>query len=127
MNRTLKVWKTPRKVLVGKLDTAVSIYIRQRDGACVVCGTTENLTNGHVFSRIAYSTRFDITPDGNCHTQCSSCNLRHEHDSYPYNNWYITKFGKQSWDDLHLRYATPVKLKDFQLIELFEEIKGLAL
>ena len=120
-----KMKKPSRKALVKKLDQAVSLYIRNRDKACVVCGTTERLTNGHLFSRVAYSTRWDVTEDGNCHAQCMGCNLRHEHDAYPFNNWYIMKFGKDKWDELHLRYATPKKYKDFELIELIEHIKGL--
>lgn len=117
--------KPSRKSLVKKLDVAVSLYIRNRDKACVVCGSTEKLSNGHVFSRVAYSTRWDTSEDGNCHCQCWSCNFRHEHDAYPYNNWYIIKFGKDKWDELHLRYATPKKYKDFELIDLLNDVKGL--
>lgn len=117
--------KPSRKSLVKKLDVAVSLYIRERDQACVVCGSVEKLTNGHVFSRVAYSTRWDTTLDGNCHAQCWSCNFRHEHDAYHYNNWYIIKFGKDRWDELHLRYATPRKYKDFELMDLLNNVKGL--
>jgi hypothetical protein len=120
-----KMKKPSRKTLVKKLDQAVSLYIRNRDKACVVCGSSERLNNGHIFSRTAYSTRWDITEDGNCHAQCWPCNYRHEHDSYPFNNWYIMKFGKDKWDELHRRYSTPQKYKDFELIELIEHIKGL--
>lgn len=120
-----KMKKPSRKTLVKKLDEVVSVYIRNRDQKCVVCGSVERLTNGHVFSRIAYSTRWDVTEDGNCHAQCWPCNFKHERDPYPYNNWYIMKFGKDKWDELHRRYATPKKYKDFELIELIEHIKGL--
>ncbi len=118
-----KVKKPSRKSLVDKLDTVVSLYIRARDGSCVTCPSKDSPTNGHLFTRQAYSTRWDISPNGNCHQQCAGCNLRHEHDSYPFNNWYITKFGKDAWDELHLRYATPRQFKDWQLIELYESIK----
>jgi len=120
-----KMKKPSRKTLVKKLDQAVSLYIRNRDKACVVCGAVDKLNNGHLFSRIAYSTRWDVTEDGNCHAQCWPCNFRHERDSYPFNNWYIMKFGKDKWDELHRRYSTPRKYKDFELIDLLEYIKGL--
>lgn len=120
-----KMKKPSRKTLVKKLDQAVSLYIRNRDKACVVCGSSERLNNGHLFSRTAYSTRWDVTEDGNCHAQCWPCNFRHERDAYPFNNWYIMKFGKDKWDELHRRYATPQKYKDFELIELLNYIKGL--
>jgi hypothetical protein len=106
-----------RKTIVKALDTAVSKYVRTRDGRCVVCGTTENLTNGHLFSRVAYSTRWDIEPDGNCHTQCLSDNLTHEFDPHPYTRWYISRFGLEAYDELHRRYRAPVKLKDWELEE----------
>lgn len=117
--------KPSRKTLVKKLDEAVSLYIRNRDKKCVVCGSTERLTNGHIFSRVAYSTRWDVSDDGNCHAQCWPCNFRHERDAYPYNNWYIINFGKDKWDELHRRYATPRKYKDFELSDLLNYIKGL--
>lgn len=118
-----KVSKTDRAKLVKKLDDIVSLIIRLRNKHCVVCGTGEKLNNGHVFSREAYSTRWDISYDGNCHTQCNGCNLRHEYDPYPYNNWYIETFGKEKWDALHFRFRTPAQFKTWQLEELYEELK----
>ena len=69
-----------RKRLVKKLDKVFSQYIRFRDQRCVTCGSRENLQCGHLFSRTAYSTRWHPR---NAFCQCSSCNLRHEHDPYP--------------------------------------------
>ena len=116
--------KTSRKSLVKKLDTIVSLYIRKRDKRCVVCGSTENLTNGHVFSRSNYSARWDITKDGNCHCQCMSCNLRHEYDPYPYTNWYVKTFKQKKYDDLHFRWNQTSKMKDFELEELYQKINN---
>jgi hypothetical protein len=115
--------KSPRKELVKKLDTVCSQYIRARDKRCVVCGSTEKLTNGHLFSRTSYSTRWDYTKDGNCHCQCAPCNYRHEFDPFPFTSWYIRKFGKAKWEKLHQRYRTVRKFKDFELQELFEIIE----
>lgn len=107
--------KSPRKKLVRKLDAVHSLYIRTRDKRCVTCGATQNLTNGHLFSRQSYSTRWH---ERNCNGQCSGCNLRHEHDPYPYNSWFIRKFGQGEWDELHREYATPRKFKNHELAEM---------
>lgn len=118
-----KARKLTRKGLVRNLDKELSLHIRQRDGRCVICGSTESLTNGHLFSRQSYSTRWDYSEDGNCHTQCLKCNLSHEYDPYPFTSWYIKKFGLDKYDELHRRHKTILKLKDFQLQELLNKIK----
>lgn len=111
-----------RKTLVKKLDVIVSKYIRARDKYCVVCGSNERLTNGHVFSRVSYSLRWDIRRNGNCHTQCWGCNYRHEFDPYPYMDWYMNNFGKDKLDQLHINWKQPKKFKNFDLEDLYDEI-----
>lgn len=109
--------KTSRKNLVRTLDKVVSDYIRTRDGRCVVCGTTENLTNGHLFSRVAYSTRWE---ELNCHAQCYGCNLRHEHDFYPYQNYFVKRYGQKAYEDLHFRYRQTSKFSNVQLQHMID-------
>ena len=117
--------KYNRKRLIKNLDTELSLYIRERDEYCVLCGTTQKLTNGHLFSRRSHSTRWDYSIDGNCHTQCWGCNYKHGWDTYPYTNWYLESFGKDSLDKLHFRFRSVKKYKNFELAELLETIKGL--
>lgn len=112
---------TARQKLVKKLDTEFSLYIRERDGHCVTCGSAERLTNGHLFSRVAHSTRWS---ELNCHCQCWGCNYRHEFDPYPFLNWFENKFGKEALDELHREFVTPRKYKDHDLQELFEQVKS---
>ena len=114
--------KTPRQKVVKRLDDIVSKYIRERDQACVQCGKKESLTNGHVFSRRAYNTRWDITKDGNCHTQCWGCNFRHSKDNYEYFNWYVKKFSQEEFEDLRFKYRETKKYTTLELEELYEEI-----
>lgn len=114
--------KSNRAKLVDKLDDLVSIIIRGRDQKCVVCGSTDKLTNGHIFSRGSYSTRWDITEDGNCHTQCWGCNYKHVRDQYPYFNWYIKKFGQVKFDALRRRFKETRPYKDYELEEIYEEL-----
>ena len=129
--------KPSRKTTVRKLDKLVSQIVIARDGKCIVCSTTQNLTCGHLFSRVAYSTRWDLD---NCYAQCLSCNLKHEYDPYPmteavkrllwerYNgsrvigNDLVVVDNKV--DDLHRKYVTPHKYKNFELehlVEVFEK------
>lgn len=114
--------KPSRKALVRKLDNVFSEFIRKRDKHCVVCGTRENLTCGHLFSRIAYSTRWD---EMNAFGQCMGCNLRHEHDAYPFTKWFIGRFGQDRWDDLHRQYSAIRKFsnQDLQALTMHFETK----
>lgn len=104
--------KISRKGLVKKLDKLVSQIVILRDGKCVTCGSTNRLGCGHLFSRIAYSTRWDLD---NTFAQCWGCNYKHEYDPYPLTNYYITKFGKPRYDALHALFVTAVPVKTFQL------------
>lgn len=125
--------KPSRKTLVRKLDKIVGDIVKLRDGKCIVCNTTKNLTSGHLFSRVAYSTRWDLD---NCYAQCLSCNFRHESDPYPMtqsvlkkhrprieNMKFIGLIEEEEWlDELHREYVTPHKFKDFELEELYNKL-----
>ncbi len=115
--------KASRKTLIKKLDTLVSKYIRERDQFCVQCGKTESLTNGHIFSRRHYSTRWDISDDGNCHCQCWGCNYKHSYDNYEYYKWYEKKFGIEKFEELRGKYRQSKKYTNVDLEELYEKIK----
>ena len=110
--------KITRKGIIRKLDKLVSEIVIGRDRSCIVCGSFRNLTCGHLFSRIAYSTRWDLD---NCFAQCLSCNLKHEHDPYPMTE--TVKAKGINIDELHRKYVTPIKFKTFELIELYEKLK----
>ena len=90
----------------------------------MVCGSPNHLQNGHLFSRVSYSTRWDISEDGNCHTQCRGCNLRHEIDFYPYSNWYVEKFGQEKMDKLHFKYREVIKFSTPHLEDLYGELQA---
>jgi hypothetical protein len=111
-----------RKKTVKELDTTLSLLVRTKNPHCVICGSSENLTCGHLFSRVAYSTRWDLQ---NTETQCMGCNLRHEFDPYIFYTWYKNKYGEKQFDELHRRYITPHKLTTNQLIEILNELKVL--
>jgi hypothetical protein len=105
--------KPTRKSLVRRLDHVFSQYIIERDGHCVTCGATENLQCGHLFSRIAYSTRWQ---KNNAFCQCASCNLTHEHDPGPLTLYFMKNYGSEAaYEELHRQYRTTTKLRDADL------------
>lgn len=106
-----------RKATVKRLDAVFSKFIRQRDKRCVQCGTMENLTCGHVFSRVNYSTRWD---ENNCYAQCMGCNLRHEYEPYPFYQWTIKKLGQEAFDELYVKHAKVKKYSTYDLLELIK-------
>lgn len=118
--KPIKQKKTPRKKLVRLLDKAVSVYVIKRDGRCVQCGTTENLTCGHLFTRSAYSTRWDLN---NCFAQCMSDNYSHEFRPYPFINWYIKTFGKRKLDYLWKKHQEVRKFSNSDLELLLRSIE----
>lgn len=96
-----------RKKAVLAADKAFSLMIRNRDRRCVVCGSTERLTCGHLFSRAHYSTRWD--PE-NAFCQCAPCNFRHEFDPGPLTLYYLSLYGAAKYSALHARFSRPAKL-----------------
>ena len=106
-----------RKGVVKKLDSLVSKIVQARDKKCATCSSIYKLGCGHLFSRIAYSTRWDLD---NCHCQCWSCNFKHTYDTYPYFEWYRDKFGEKAFDALHRKFVTPQKFKTYELLEMYQ-------
>ena len=115
----LRKVRITRKGWIRKLDKLVSEIVILRDKRCVVCGTLHKLTCGHLFSRIAYNTRWNLT---NCHAQCLSCNFRHEHDAFPYMEWFRKKFGQAALNRLHRKYETISHFKDYDLEKEYKQL-----
>lgn len=115
-----KIKVSSRKTLVKNADKYCSEYIRARDKKCCICGSTERLTNGHLFSRTSYNTRWY---ELNCHCQCSSCNMIHEFNPHIYTKWFIDKYGYEKYNELFERHNLIVKYKAFDLIRIADEYK----
>ncbi len=112
--------KITRKGLVKKLDKLVFEIVKQRDGKCVTCGKG-NPTPSHLFSRKAYSTRWDLE---NVHVQCWPCNFKHTaHDSHPFTRYCIKELSLNGYDALHRKFVTVKKYKDFQLEDLVKMLQ----
>ena len=117
--------KTARQKIIKKLDDVVSEIVRARDKKCVMCGSTERLQNGHVFSRRHNSLKWDIRADGNCHAQCATHNFLHSHkDSYPYFKWYIDEFGIEKFEEMRAEWDVITHFKMHDLRELYDKLKA---
>ena len=113
---TTSSMKSERKRAVDAADRAFSKYIRARDGRCAVCGSAGSLQCGHIFSRIAYSTRWD---EENAFALCASDNMAAEYDPWPMLE--AARKGGVALDDLHLRYETPRKYTTGEIREIAKE------
>jgi hypothetical protein len=86
-----------RAGIKAELDRLTSLIVRARDGRCVTCGTTDDLTCSHYFKRRFLATRFDLT---NCNAQCSRCNDRHNQNPFPYRAYMVGLIGESGLDEL---------------------------
>ena len=84
--------------LVLKADQVFARFIRERDGnKCVLCGSTNNPTCGHLIKRGKKPTRYS---EMNCNCLCMGCNYKDnfEHDHYVM--WFIKQYGVEKYEML---------------------------
>jgi len=118
--------KIPLSKLKKKIDIEFSLYIRRRDHfKCCTCGLMGSekdgiMQCGHLFSRVALSTRWD---DMNAFCQCRGCNMRHEFDWEPMRRWFIRIFGEDMYELLYRRHKKARKFTREELIELYQFYK----
>lgn len=89
--------KTTRQKQEEQLDKLWAKLIRDRDGRCWKCGSTEKLHANHIISRRHKSTRFDLD---NGFTLCEYHHLFWWHSKNP-------KTGKEAWDWFESMFGTP--------------------
>ncbi len=104
-----------RKQLERKLDDLCRQYTKTIYKSCVTCGATDGLQWAHLFTARFRSTRWDVA---NFAAQCPGCNLKHEHDPYPYIKWFTSKYGQLALDNLHIRHVSGGKKTIQDLEEL---------
>lgn len=115
--------KSERSKLIDACDKEMSRIVLERDGhKCVMCGSTKQVGNGHVFpkGRGASSLRWDWN---NCFAQCWSHNYGHVRDQYPYHTWYQEKFGMEAFHELRRRWKQTANFSIVELRELLENLK----
>ena len=114
--------KPSRKTLDKKLNALVREIVLKRDKRCVTCGATPQqqiMEAGHLFSRVAHSTKWDLK---NIYLQCKSCNSKHETDAHPLMRYAESVHGREAIDALHRKYWDTKPFKTWQMEELYEEL-----
>ena len=113
--------KTPRQRAIKYADDQMSLYIRERDRRCVLCGKKDHLTNGHLITRAKYATRW---AEENCYCQCTGCNMRHEFQGEIYTDWWIRQNGEEAYHALVLKSNTPRKFSTQEIREIGDYYKA---
>ena len=81
-----------------RADSLFSKYIRQRDGHCVRCGSTQALQCSHYFGRTRWTVRFDPM---NCDCLCYGCHrLWEKEDREAYRRFKVNQLGQDGFEDL---------------------------
>lgn len=96
--KSIKLWSS------GKADIEFSKWIRTRDGKCLRCGTTENLSNSHFWSREKSALRYE--PD-NCITLCLwKCHIYgwEKEKQGAYRDFMIGRLGVKRYKELEVIY-----------------------
>lgn len=81
-------------------DNRFSIFIRDRDGRCRRCGTSEGLTCSHYHLRKHSATRFDPK---NCIALCWTCHMLWEGPKNGYTEFMLDWLGEAEFIQLALR------------------------
>ncbi len=87
-----------------KADIEFSKWIRVRDGKCLRCKTTQNLTNSHFWSRNKSALRYE--PD-NCITLCAwKCHIYgwEKEKQGAYRDFMIERLGEPRYEELKKMY-----------------------
>ena len=113
--------KIKRSVLVKKLDTVFSLYIRRKDAIneiaeCITCNKKDHykkLQCGHFMSRRHYSTRWLETNVG---VQCYSCNITSQGMQYRFSQY----LGDKLSEEMYIKSKQTVKFADLDLIDMIK-------
>ena len=116
--------KPNRKLLVKKLDTIFSEYIRRRYAKndiaeCVTCGKKDHwkkLQVGHFMSRKHYSTRWD---ERNVEVQCQGCNVWRYGEQYKFS----LHLGSELSEELLIKSRQIEKFSNADLVMMYETYK----
>lgn len=95
-----------------KADQEFSKFIRERDGNCQRCGTTENLTCSHFWGRSHKATRYD---PNNCVAVCwMPCHKYHweKEKQGDYRDFMISWLGEEEYAALERRARSSYPLVD---------------
>lgn len=106
------------KGMVEELDRLSSLIVRKRDGCCITCGSTYELTASHFYRRAYLIIRFDLR---NLACQCFNCNKIHSVTPFPYLNWFLNTYSDEVLSELHELRMSNKQLTDIELSALITE------
>ena len=117
--------KPKRSVLIKKLDTIFSQYIRRRYAIndiseCYTCNAKniyKKQQAGHFASRRHYSTRWN---EFNVQVQCYSCNICNQGLQFEFGKRLCLQYGDNFAEDLMIESKKIVKFTESNLIEMIE-------
>lgn len=113
--------KTPRQKAIINADKWFSLFIRKRDKwTCFTCGKVGYekdgiMQAGHLFTRIAHSTRWS---ELNTKCQCRGCNYIHEYDPHVYIIAFIKDHSMEEYENLSTKHHTTCKWTTSELVTL---------
>lgn len=118
----MKKAKSSRSKLEKELDKEWSLYVRRRDGHCLVCGATP-VSAHHAFGRVHRATRFDVI---NGVSLCFYHHLYWAHrDACSFAEWFKKHIGIDQYNRLAEAHNSVVKHSIEDLKEMLDTIKKL--
>jgi len=107
---------TKRKSLINKADKVFNKFIRERDLQCVICGSKDGVSAGHLITSKRIGIRYNPL---NCHAQCRGCNMKHQWFPEIYFMWFLNKFNIRKFKSLVEQSIQP--FNDDQIKEVIEQ------
>ncbi len=112
-----------RKALKKRAWKVFAFWVRNRDEACVTCGSKDNPQGGHFCHK-----REDFN-EKNIHRQCMTCNWRKKGNMRYYTIYMIEKYGLKFVKNLMLCEKQPAKLESgefyLNIISTYSKRNGL--
>lgn len=114
-----------RSILIKKLDTIFSQYIRRRYAIndiseCFTCGVKNEYKKqqaGHFASRRHYSTRWN---EFNVQVQCYSCNICNQGMQFEFGKRLCLQYGDNFAEDLMIESKKIVKFAESDILDMIE-------
>lgn len=125
-NKKAKPKTETRSKIIKKLDAIFSKYVRlyysdnYGNVACYTCDSKmhwKSSQNGHFFSRVHHSTRWDID---NCRVQDYRCNVALNGNYIVYTRRMIKEVGMEKVDELERKSRSNIKISTIELREMIE-------
>lgn len=94
------VRRTTLGSLIARATEVFNRWIRNRDGRCMECGVTINLTCAHFFTAKRHSTRWD--PENAC-ALCFACHRHYTDNREAWTEWLVKRLGQEKYDEIEQR------------------------